>query len=86
MPSGGAGAQVGLDRLVARSPTRHSRDYAGVIVTRYRAGVSLRSTTRSRSDDLRDDHHFVISRTPERERVVDRKDTPARYRVTITPA
>ena len=37
-------------------------------------------------DDLRDDHHFVISRTPERERVVNRKDTPARFRVTITPA
>ena len=37
-------------------------------------------------DDLRDDHHFVISRKPERPRVIDRKDTPARYRVTITPA
>ena len=37
-------------------------------------------------DDLRDDHHFVISRKPERPRVIDRKDTPARFRVTITPA
>ena len=37
-------------------------------------------------DDLRDDHHFVIGREPVRKRVDDRKITPAKFRVTITPA
>ena len=37
-------------------------------------------------DDLEEDHHFVISREPVRERVDDRKITPAKFRVTITPA